>query len=100
MHFTCAWHTKAIYVSKFQVNTVTNIADIRQNVFSHARVMVIGVRSDLNTVMYYAISFEKMGNTRCKKEVCLLKMVRKCNNHRLHVHTNTRQHEEETTSTT
>ena len=43
---------------------------------------------------------KKLGNTRCKKEVCLLKMVRKCNNHRLHVHTYTRQHEEETTSTT
>ena len=67
MHFTCAWHTKAIYVSKFQVNTVTNIADIRQNVFSHARVMVIGVRSDLNTVMYYAISFEKTGEYALQK---------------------------------
>ena len=48
MHFICARHTKTIYVSKFQVNTVTNIEVIRQNVFSHARVMVIGVSSDLN----------------------------------------------------
>ena len=38
-----------IYVSKFWVNNVVNIEVIRQNVFSHARIMVIGVSSDLNT---------------------------------------------------
>ena len=48
MHYICTSHTNFIYVSKFQVNTVTNIEVIRQNVFSHARVMVIGVNSDLN----------------------------------------------------
>ena len=48
MYFICARHTNTIYVSKFQVNTVTNIEVIRQNVFSHERVMVIGVSSDLN----------------------------------------------------
>ena len=47
MHVICVRHTNSTYISKFQVNTVTNIEVIRQNVFSHARVMVIGVRSDL-----------------------------------------------------
>ena len=32
----------------FQVNTVENIEVIRQNMFNDARVMVIGVGSDLN----------------------------------------------------
>ena len=36
-----------IYSTKFQVNTVTNIEVIWKNEFSHARVMVIGVSSDL-----------------------------------------------------
>ena len=48
MHYICTRHTNSIYVSKFQVNTVTIIEVIRQNVFSYARVMVIGVSSDLN----------------------------------------------------
>ena len=47
MHFICARPTKNFYVSKFQVNTITNIEAIKQNVFSHARVMVFGVSSDL-----------------------------------------------------
>ena len=47
MHYICFWHANSIYVSKFQVNMVTNNEVIRQNVFSHARVMVIGVGSDL-----------------------------------------------------
>ena len=47
MHYICARHTNTTYVSKFQVNTVANVEVIRQNVFSHARVMVIGVSSDL-----------------------------------------------------
>ena len=48
INHNCAWHTNSIYLSKFQVNTVTNIEVIRQNVqFSHTRVMVIGVSSDL-----------------------------------------------------
>ena len=48
MHVNCVWHTKSICPTKFQVNTVRNIEVIRQNLFSHARVMVIGVSSDLN----------------------------------------------------
>ena len=40
---------KSIYLTKFQVNTVTHIEVIWENVLSHARVMVIGVSSDLNT---------------------------------------------------
>ena len=47
MHYICAQHTDSTYISKFQVNTIRNIEVIRQNVFSHARVMVIGVSSDL-----------------------------------------------------
>ena len=52
MHYSCTRHTNSTYVSKFQVNqfqvnAVTNSEFIRQNVFSHARVMVIGVSSDL-----------------------------------------------------
>ena len=34
----------------FQVNTVTNIEVFWENVFSHARVEVNGVSSDLNTI--------------------------------------------------
>ena len=47
MYFICTRLTKTIYVSKFQVITVMNIEVNRQNVFSHARVMVIGASSDL-----------------------------------------------------
>ena len=46
MQYICCWHTNSIYLSKLQVNTVINIEVIRQSVFSHARVMVIGVGSD------------------------------------------------------
>ena len=48
MHYICARYTKTIYVSKVQV---TNIEVIRLNVFSHARVMVIGVSSDLHSTL-------------------------------------------------
>ena len=51
MHYNCIWHTKPIYLSNFQIDTITNIEVIRQNVFSHARVMVIGVSCDLNKVL-------------------------------------------------
>ena len=34
--------------TKFQVNTIKNIGVIWKNVFSHARVMAIGVSSDFN----------------------------------------------------
>ena len=51
MHYTCVWHTKSICPSKFQVNTVTNIEVIRLNVICHARVIVIGVSSDLQTYL-------------------------------------------------
>ena len=47
MHYNCVWHTKSICPTKFQVNTVTLIGVIRQNLLSHARVTVIGVSSDL-----------------------------------------------------
>ena len=47
MYYICAWHANFIYLSKFQINTVTNVEVITQNVFSHTRVMVIGVGSDL-----------------------------------------------------
>ena len=30
MHYICVWHTNSINLSKFQVNTVTNIEVIRQ----------------------------------------------------------------------
>ena len=42
MHFTSARHTKIIYVSKFQVYTITDIEVIRR------KIKVIGVNSDLN----------------------------------------------------
>ena len=48
MHYICVWYTNSIYLSKFQENTVTNIEVIRRIVLSHARVIVIGVVSDLN----------------------------------------------------
>ena len=51
MHYNCTWHTKPIYLSRFQLDTITNIEVIRQNVFRHARVMVIGVSCDLNKVL-------------------------------------------------
>ena len=35
----------SVYLSKFQINRVITIEVIRQNVLSHARVMVIGVGS-------------------------------------------------------
>ena len=47
MHYNCVWHIKSIYSTKFQVNTVTNNEVIWKTVFRHARVMVIGVSSDL-----------------------------------------------------
>ena len=42
MHNICVWHTNPIF-SKFQVQTVTNIEVLKQNVFSHAGVVVIVV---------------------------------------------------------
>ena len=45
-HYICVWHNNSIHLSKFQVNKVTTIEGIRQNVFSYTRVMVIGVGSD------------------------------------------------------
>ena len=51
MYYNCVWHTKSIYPTKLQVNILheTNIKVIWENVFSHARAMVIGVSSDLKT---------------------------------------------------
>ena len=51
MHYNCIWHTKLIYLSNFQIDTISNIEVIRQNVFRHARIMVIGVSCDLNKVL-------------------------------------------------
>ena len=51
MHYNCIWHPKPIYLSNFQIDTITNIEVIRQNVFSHARVTVIGVSCHLNKVL-------------------------------------------------
>ena len=51
MHYNCIWHTKPIYLSNFQIVTITTIEVLRQNVFSRARVMVIGVSCDLNKVL-------------------------------------------------
>ena len=47
MHYNYVWHIKSIYPNKFQINTVKNIEVIWENVFSHARVMVIVVSNDL-----------------------------------------------------
>ena len=41
MHYNCIWHTKPLYLSNFQIDTISNIEIIRQNVFRHARAMVI-----------------------------------------------------------
>ena len=54
MHYNCIWHTKPIYLSNFQIDTIKNIEFIRQNVFNHARVTVIGVSCDLNIVLIKA----------------------------------------------
>ena len=51
MHYNCIWHTKPIYLSNFQIDTISNIEVIRPNVFRHARVMDIGVSCDLNKVL-------------------------------------------------
>ena len=56
MHYICVQHTNSTYVSKFQVNTITNIEVIRQNVFGHARVLVIGVSSDIKSHFLLLIS--------------------------------------------
>ena len=40
-------------IGTFQVNMVTNIQVIKQRAFSHAKVMVIGVGSDLRIKMSY-----------------------------------------------
>ena len=55
MHYNCIWHTKPLYLSNFQIDTISNIEVIRQNVFRHARVMVIGVSCDLNKVLNSAL---------------------------------------------
>ena len=60
MHYICAQHTKTIYDSKFQINTVANIEVIRRNVLSHARVMVIGVGSDLKSLAYFKSRVSKV----------------------------------------
>ena len=38
------WHANSIYLSKLQVNTVTNIEVIRQYVFSHNNNMGVDIR--------------------------------------------------------
>ena len=46
MHNICVSHANSTHLTKFQVNNVANNEVIRQNVFSHARVIVIGVEGD------------------------------------------------------
>ena len=55
MHCICVRHTDSTGVSKFQVNTATNIEVIRQNAFSHARVMVICVNNSLKIFVFFLI---------------------------------------------
>ena len=60
MHYTCVLRNISIYFSKSHVNTVTNVEVIRQNVFSHARVMVIGVNmkeQNFDQQMRFSVSF-------------------------------------------
>ena len=47
MHYNCVCHINSICLTRFQVNMVTHIEVIMQNVFSHASVMVICVSCDL-----------------------------------------------------
>ena len=51
MHYNCVWRTDAVYLSMIQVNTVTHISVIRQNVFYLVRVMVISASSDLKEIL-------------------------------------------------
>ena len=51
MHYNCLWLTKPLYLCNLQIDTISNIEVIRQNVFRHSRVMVIGVSCDLNKVL-------------------------------------------------
>ena len=67
MHHNYVWHIKSIYPTKFQVNTVKNIEVILKNVFSHARVMIIGVSSDLEPWHNYAILSKYFYIARCTK---------------------------------
>ena len=67
IHYICVWHANSSYLSKFHVNVVTNIEVIRQNVFSHARVMVIGVGRDIKSNSTWSLtsllwSFNWLGN--------------------------------------
>ena len=61
IHFNASYLRRAYQVHSsrlVKVNTATNFEVIRQTVFSHARIMVIGVGSDLCTNQY-----------RCKKAI-------------------------------
>ena len=49
------WISDSIYLIKFQVYMVTTFEVTSQNVFSHARVMVIGVSKDLKCPMRKSI---------------------------------------------
>ena len=53
MHYVCVCHAHSVNLSKFQVNTVN---DIRQIVFSHTRLMVIGVSSDLKQPLHSSVA--------------------------------------------
>ena len=56
MHYNCAWYTKFIYPTNCQVYTETHIDVIRQNAFSHASVMVIGVSRDFKSCVNCCIA--------------------------------------------
>ena len=61
MQYNRVWHIKSIYPTKFQVNTVTNIEVIWENVLSHAIAMVNGVSSDLKGIWDTWIIFRDIG---------------------------------------
>ena len=64
MHYNYVWRIKSIYLTKFQVNTVTNIEVIWKSVFSHARVMAIGDSSDLKLIYILVTQCQVLTNLR------------------------------------
>ena len=62
---------QSFYLSKLQVNTVTDIQVRRQNALSLARVMVCSVSSELNQFSIYLIFFsDRRASQRCSKTEC------------------------------
>ena len=72
IHHNYVWHTNFIYLSKVQINTVSNIevTCIRQNVFSHAIAMFI-----LKYILYIVVQFQNHNTSEtnlCFCFFCLL----------------------------